>query len=102
MVVLQTSCSEEGSKSGQNEQPKMSSADSTATANKAKRAQDIVNQAVQLAGVYCKCSERVAETSRKECKGQVLGAVNQITAVLKGAEKDAFEATYNEGIKSCK
>ena len=102
MVVLHSACSEEGNKSGQKEQPKVSSVDSIATVNRAKRAQDIVNQAAQLAGVYCKCTERAAETSRKECKEQVLGAVNQITAVLKGAEKDAFEATYNEGTKSCK
>lgn len=77
-------------------------ADSIAAANKAKRGQDLVNQAVQLSGVYCKCTERTAEQSRKECKEQVMGAVNQILATLKGDEKTAFENTYNEGVKLCR
>ena len=106
-AVLQIACSGESKKESDvkagAKSIKENKADtSSAEAKLAKRAQDLQDQADHLALIYCKCTERRSDSTRRTCIERIEKAVTAISTNLKGEEKTAFDAKYNEKTANCK
>lgn len=105
-AVLQFACSGESKKEsdvkGGPKSLKESKADTSAEAKLAKRARDLQDQADHLGLIYCKCTERRADSTRRTCIERIEKAVTAISTNLKGEEKAAFDAKYSEKTTACK
>ncbi|PSJ71448.1 hypothetical protein C7N43_39260 [Sphingobacteriales bacterium UPWRP_1] len=106
-TVLQIACSGESKKesdvkAGAKSIKESKTDTSSAEAKLAKRAQDLQEQADHLALIYCKCTERRSDSTRRTCVERIEKAVTAILTNLKGEEKTAFETKYNEKTAGCK
>lgn len=104
--LLFGACSGEAKKEGnanvQQTETKQMSNDTTVAGKRVKRGQDLVVQAEQLGTIYCNCTQRRADSTRRACMEKIQKAVTTISTNLTGDEKTAFDAKYSEKTASCK
>lgn len=104
--LLYGACSGEAQKEGdakmQRTETKQMNNDTTAAARRVRRGQDLVAQAEQLGTIYCNCTQRRADSTRRACMEKIQKAVTTISTNLTGDEKTAFDAKYSEKTAPCK